>query len=199
MQMATMLILLAAVFDFFDGLVARALGVSSPIGKDLDSLADVISFGLAPAILILYTLLTSGFSLIQAAPVLLIAAFAALRLARFNHDTRQTTDFIGLPVPAGALFWIGIQTILPDVSLLLEPELLLGLLYALVAGLCFLAVSELPMFSFKLGGPKGRTYYQIALMATAIVSVSLVGLFGCAITIMAYVLLSSLQAYATHH
>lgn len=199
MQMATMLILLAAIFDFFDGLVARALGVSSPIGKDLDSLADVISFGLAPAILILYTLLTSGFSLIQAAPVLLIAAFAALRLARFNHDTRQTTDFIGLPVPAGALFWIGIQAILPDVSLLLEPELLLGLLYALVAGLCFLAVSELPMFSFKLGGPKGRTYYQIALMATAIVSVSLVGLFGCAVTIMAYVLLSSLQAYATHH
>ena len=88
--------------------MARALGVSSPIGKDLDSLADVISFGLAPSMVLLHGLWDRGLSFEAALPSLLIAAFAALRLAKFNNDTRQSLSFIGLPVPANAFFWIGL-------------------------------------------------------------------------------------------
>lgn len=195
MQVAACLIVLAAIFDFFDGLVARALGVSSPIGKDLDSLADVISFGLAPAILVLNVLLLQGYSLAEASPMLLVAAFAALRLAKFNNDMRQTTSFIGLPVPASALLWIGVYSIVSDAWLLLGAEVLQVLLYLLIAVMCYLGVSELPMFSFKLKGLKGA-HYQLLLIAVAIASVSFFGLFGCTLTIVAYILLSVLHTYS---
>lgn len=195
MQVAACLIVLAAIFDFFDGLVARALGVSSPIGKDLDSLADVISFGLAPAILVLNVLLLQGYSLAEASPMLLVAAFAALRLAKFNNDMRQTTSFIGLPVPASALLWIGVYSIVSDAWLLLGAEVLQVLLYLLIAVMCYLGVSELPMFSFKLKGLKG-SHYQLLLIAVAIASVSFFGLFGCTLTIVAYILLSVLHTYS---
>lgn len=195
MSIAVWLIVLAAVFDFFDGLVARALGVSSPIGKDLDSLADVVSFGLAPALLMLATLMREGFSLLVAAPVLLIVAFAALRLAHFNHDTRQTTSFIGLPVPAGALFWVGIYSLIPEAHVLLGDNMLIGGVYVLVALMCYMGMSELPMFSFKIGGDQGKAY-QIALVLIALTSMGLLGLPGCAITILAYILLSTLRAYS---
>src|SRR5574344_602388 len=110
--MALLFIIVGAVFDFFDGFAARLLHVSSPIGKELDSLADDITFGMAPASIV-YMLLGQ----LQYPDCLedvrnyvpfcafLIAAFSALRLAKFNLDTRQTTSFIGLPTPANALFW----------------------------------------------------------------------------------------------
>lgn len=192
---ASYLIILAAVFDFFDGLVARALGVTSPIGKDLDSLADVISFGLAPAILVLHTLLAEGYELVTTLPVLLIAAFAALRLAKFNNDTRQTSSFIGLPVPASALFWIGIHSIIPDAHVLMGADILLPLLYALVVLMGYLAVSEIPMFSLKLGGGQGLTY-PIVLAVISVICVVWFGFFGCSLAILAYILLSVLQASA---
>ena len=109
---ALLMIVAGAVFDFFDGMVARLLGVSSPIGKELDSLADVVTFGVAPSAIIF-----GLFCEVQCPEVLmplrsylpytafLMAAFSALRLAKFNLDTRQTTSFIGLPTPANALFW----------------------------------------------------------------------------------------------
>ncbi len=196
MTIAAGLIVLAAVFDFFDGLVARLLGVTSAIGKDLDSLADVVSFGLAPAVLVLHALLVEGYSLMEVAPVLMAAAFAALRLAKFNNDTRQTTSFIGLPVPAGALFWIGIYSIIPDARLMMGDSLLLWSIYVTVAVMSWLAVSEIPMFSFKLGGGQSARY-QIILLVIAGAALSIFGLFGCTITILAYVLLSALQAYST--
>lgn len=189
------LIMLAAVFDFFDGLVARVLGVSSPIGKDLDSLADVVSFGLAPAVLMFAVLKGEGFSIVASAPVLLIAAFAALRLAHFNNDTRQTTSFIGLPVPSGALFWIGIYSLIPEAHVLLGYKMLIGGVYILVALMGYMGLSELPMFSFKIGGEQGKGY-QITLILVALVSVGLLGLSGCAITIMAYILLSAIKVYS---
>ena len=111
-RMALLWIIAGAVFDFFDGMSARLLNVSSPIGKELDSLADDVTFGVAPAAIIfreLQTLECPDFL----APVaeylpyfaFVMAAFSALRLAKFNLDTRQTTSFIGLPTPANALFW----------------------------------------------------------------------------------------------
>lgn len=192
---AVYFIILAAVFDFFDGLAARALGVSSPIGKDLDSLADVISFGLAPAVLLMHALQVGGYSLLAASPALLIAPGAALRLAKFNNDTRQTISFIGLPVPANALFWIGIYASLPSLALLLEATSLLVLIYLLVGLLVFLMLSEIPMFSFKIKGWSVRSLQpQIILVLTSVCALVFLGLGGLSVAIVAYVLLSILQA-----
>ena len=111
-QWAVLMIVMGAVFDFFDGLTARALGVSSPIGKELDSLADVVTFGVAPSAVLFYLFHEVHVPefMMPLRPVLpytafLMAAFSALRLAKFNLDARQSTRFIGLPTPANALFW----------------------------------------------------------------------------------------------
>ena len=110
-EMALLWIIIGAVFDFFDGMSARLLHVSSPIGKELDSLADDVTFGVAPATIVfsqLFVMEYPGF-LEPLRPWLpyaafIIAAFSALRLAKFNLDERQTTSFIGVPTPANALF-----------------------------------------------------------------------------------------------
>ena len=109
---AVAMIVLGAVFDFFDGMAARALGVSSPIGKELDSLADVVTFGVAPSAILFhlfhevhYPELPVPVKDILPFTAFLMAAFSALRLAKFNLDERQHFGFIGLPTPANALFW----------------------------------------------------------------------------------------------
>ena len=104
---ALLFIIIGAVFDFFDGMVARLLHVSSPIGKELDSLADDITFGFAPAAIIFSYLsaLTANSQWPIAFLAFIMAAFSALRLAKFNLDERQALGFIGLPTPANALFW----------------------------------------------------------------------------------------------
>jgi CDP-diacylglycerol--serine O-phosphatidyltransferase len=112
-EMAAWLILVAAALDLADGLVARALGVSGELGKQLDSLADVISFGLGPAFIALQFngVFTEDVRLTWKATALflplIMAAFSAYRLASFNIDERQSTEFRGLPTPANALFWVG--------------------------------------------------------------------------------------------
>lgn len=106
---ALLFIVIGAVFDFFDGMSARLLGVSSPIGKELDSLADDITFGFAPSAILfdyLYCQVEGMGGLYSLLPYVafVMAAFSALRLAKFNLDERQTTSFIGVPTPANALF-----------------------------------------------------------------------------------------------
>lgn len=194
-DVAMALIVLAAVFDFFDGLVARALGVSSPIGKDLDSLADVVSFGLAPATLVWYTLQGLGITSVWSYGVFLLVAFAALRLAKFNNDTRQSTSFLGLPVPSNALFFLGYTSSLPMVVFLLGP--VGALVVTLVLTLLFgsLMLGELPMFSFKLTkAPLRALWKQIALVVVSVVSVLIFGWAGCSIAIAFYLFLSLLPA-----
>ncbi|NEN24933.1 CDP-diacylglycerol--serine O-phosphatidyltransferase [Cryomorpha ignava] len=115
LPLAAILILAGAFLDFFDGLAARLLGVSGEMGKQLDSLADLISFGLAPAFIAMH--LAGAFAndvafSIWAFTPIIIAPFAAYRLAKFNIDERQTTDFIGLASPSNALFWLSIPLIL---------------------------------------------------------------------------------------
>lgn len=194
---AVVWIILAAVFDFFDGFAARLLKAFSPIGKELDSLADVVSFGVAPG-MILFVLLS------WLAPILplgglneyipywafVIPAFSGLRLAKFNIDERQTTSFIGLPVPAHALFWsslgYSVQPLLPQGGV----ALLVGLMaLALVTSL--LLVSEVPMFSLKIKSLawKGNELRYI-LVACAVIFVSIWGFLGIAGTILLYVMLS---------
>ena len=188
-DIAMALIVLAAVFDFFDGLVARALGVSSPIGKDLDSLADVVSFGLAPATLVWYTLQGLGITSIWSYGVFLLVAFAALRLAKFNNDTRQSTSFLGLPVPSNALFFLGYTSSLPMVVFLLGP------VGALVVTLVLTLLFGSLMLSFKLTkAPLRALWKQIALVVVSVISILIFGWAGCSIAIAFYLFLSLLPA-----
>ena len=158
---ALLFVILAAVFDFFDGFAARLLHASSPIGKELDSLADMVSFGVAPSVVV-FTQLSwlDGAGKFLPFGAFLIAVFSALRLAKFNVDDRQTTSFIGLATPANALFFMGLFVIvdpLTPVASYLEPHrgLIHPILFQpavvmlLVVFFSCLLVSEIPMFSLK--------------------------------------------------
>lgn len=151
---AAYLIGLAAVADFFDGLVARALHVSSPIGKDLDSLADMVSFGVVPGAILFKLLQTSlpevGLPSWVAYSAFIVSIFSALRLAKFNNDTRQSDSFIGLPTPACTLLVAALPLILHQdsfglTSIILNPWILLVLTLVLSG----LLVAELPLFALK--------------------------------------------------
>ena len=142
--LAALLICLGILFDFFDGLAARLLDVSSPLGNELDSLADVVTSGVAPAA-ILYRLTEQTFvnygTQWMSVFFLLIPLFAAYRLAKFNLDTRQSHSFLGLPVPSQALVWVGVALTYdrPSAIAVLVVSLLLDILM----------VTELPLFSLK--------------------------------------------------
>ena len=132
-NLALVFIILSAVFDFFDGMMARLLNAHSPIGKDLDSLADDVSFGVAPS-LVVFSLFKEMYypaSMEFIAPYMpyaafLISVFSALRLAKFNNDTRQTSSFIGVPVPANALFWASLVAGIQSYPYLRELQSLLS-------------------------------------------------------------------------
>lgn len=154
---AFLFILLGVVADFTDGLAARLLGVSSPIGKELDSLADMVSFGVVPGA-IYYMLLLKAWNisdqqlqLLLAVPGFILTLFSALRLAKFNLDDRQTDGFLGLPTPSSTLFSAGLMmTYDKNILGLGDWVVIPGVLYSCIAILCFLLVSEIPMFSLKL-------------------------------------------------
>jgi len=149
-------ILLGAGFDFFDGLTARALGVSGKMGLELDSLADVVTFGVAPAALLfsLYTkvcypelLYNKFWFTVMPFTGFLIAAFSALRLAKFNIDERQHMGFIGVPTPANAIFWAA--WISSSEGFLTSPHFNAPFLLAFELLACWLLVCEVPMFALK--------------------------------------------------
>lgn len=173
---AFLLIIAGAVFDFFDGLTARALKVQSPIGKELDSLADCITFGLAPSVMLMQTIRQQTEASNYAwgwwsAVALLMAAFSALRLAKFNTDERQTSSFIGLATPANALFWASLIAAFPAL-----PSLAQWIPFAMMALMllsCWLLVAELPFFSLKfknLGWADNKVRY-IFLIGTILLIV----------------------------
>jgi CDP-diacylglycerol--serine O-phosphatidyltransferase len=189
---ALLFIIIGAVFDFFDGMVARLLHVSSPIGKELDSLADCITFGFAPSAVIFDFLKTSvdylpGHYLTYAAFVM--AAFSALRLAKFNLDERQSLGFIGLPTPANALFWGALLVGAGD-AIAASPYTY----WAVFAGIfvsSYLLVSEIPMFALKFknwGWHDNQVKYIFVL--TCIPMILLLGIIGLAAVIAWYVILS---------
>ncbi|MDD3108001.1 MAG: CDP-diacylglycerol--serine O-phosphatidyltransferase [Alistipes sp.] len=138
-------VVLAAVFDFFDGFVARLLHSSSVIGKELDSLADMVSFGVAPSAVLFNLYVLAGGSPMWGFGVFVVAAFSALRLAKFNIDENQTKQFIGLPTPACALFFVssGYWVELQDVMLPPALFLCVAVVFAL------LLIAPLPMFALK--------------------------------------------------
>lgn len=193
--MALMWIIIGAVFDFFDGMSARLLGVSSPIGKELDSLADVVTFGVAPSCII-FNYLSGCHIHMVFLPFLafVIAAFSALRLAKFNLDERQTTSFIGLPTPANALFWGSLIVSIDELSG--DYACAVWILVAMVFVSSYLLVAELPLFAlkFKHWGWKGNEVKYIFVITSAFMIICPLllgwGVIGIAAVIAWYVVLS---------
>ena len=195
-SLALLFIVISAAFDFFDGLAARALGAHSVIGKDLDSLADDISFGVAPSAVV-FSLLSemwAGESGIMAyLPYLafLIAVFSALRLAKFNLDERQTSSFIGMPTPANALFW-GSLTVGAH-SFLVSDHFNALYLFILVVVMSLLLVAELPMFSLKFKDLSwGHNKVSYIFLIVSIPLLIIFQLSGFAAVIVWYIILSLL-------
>ena len=192
---ALLFIIIGAVFDFFDGMSARLLHVSSPIGKELDSLADDITFGFAPSAMV-FSFLSSFHIHLTFVPFLafVIAAFSALRLAKLNLDERQALGFIGLPTPANALFWGALISSLDFQTWFepyMQPEYWLYIILALIPISCYLLVSEIPMFAlkFKHWGWKGNEVKYLFLLS-CIPLLWLLGTGGLAAIIAWYIILS---------
>jgi len=187
-QVAFVLIALSAVADFLDGLVARLLHAVSNIGAELDSLADLVSFGLAPA-LVLYNMMLGYGEGHWALLSLLLPVFGALRLARFNVDTNQTTTFTGLPIPANAIFWIGFTA-----GYATHHTPLLAVILLIVA-LSLLMVCNLRMFSLKIHNLWSfkDNWAQYLQMIASVAVVAVMGLSGLTFVIILYVLLSIIK------
>jgi CDP-diacylglycerol--serine O-phosphatidyltransferase len=187
-QMAFVLIAMAAVADFCDGLVARLLHAVSPIGKELDSLSDCVSFGLAPAIILYNVMLAAGINQWLCLTTLLIPVFGALRLARFNVDTNQATTFTGLPIPANAIFWIGFINYYATHHTISQ-----WIVLALIVALSLLMVCNLRMFSLKVHGfGIKESFRQYILLGVSLLFIILAGVSGLACVIAFYVLFSIL-------
>ncbi|MEX2379693.1 MAG: CDP-diacylglycerol--serine O-phosphatidyltransferase [Vicingaceae bacterium] len=209
LQIAAVLVLAGAFFDFFDGMAARLLKVTSPMGAEMDSLADVITFGVVPAYLAFELLQNSN--LPEWAPYLafLIAVFSAFRLAKFNVDDRQTDSFIGMPTPANALFWISIPLMVwqtksgfewIDTSNIAYFFKKIPTIYFFVFLLSYALVAEIPLLSlkFKQLGWKGNENRFILLMA----SVVLIALFIFAaipFILLLYFILSLIENSRSNH
>lgn len=210
LYVSSILVIIASILDFLDGFMARILKQSSAIGQQLDSLADMVTFGVVPSV-ILYQLLSQAFytgdGLIFGLyagmfPKLgfLIALFSALRLAKFNIDTRQTKGFLGLPTPANAIFWIGLPLIehyevasfaKPIVNLLLQPETMV----VFVLLLSFLLISEIKMFSLKVTSFsfKENILVYVFLAASLVLLISL-SFLALPIIIVLYIILSIISS-----
>ncbi len=190
-ELVLLFVLLAAVFDFADGLAARLLHAYSPMGKELDSLADVVSFGVAPGILVLSMLTQSNLPYWVAFSGFIIPVFSALRLAKFNIDERQTSSFIGLPTPANALFWVGMGYSFSKV-LIANPWYILAFTF-IFSGLL---VSELPMFSLKFKSLKWKdNQVQYIFLMVSILLIALFQANALALIIGWYILFSILMYF----
>ena len=204
MFMASLFIGLAAVVDFFDGFVARWLKASSPLGAQLDSLSDVVSFGVAPA-MIVYQFLKLSFAqqedglntnLLWLVPAFVIACAGAYRLARFNLDTEHKNYFTGLPIPANGLLIASFPLIYWTNNFPVVTQVLISpwFWYAIILLLSYLMVSKLPMLALKFSGINTRKLLPFIVIAiVAIISSFIVGWLAVPLSFIMYVLLSLLH------
>lgn len=206
LTLACWLVFAGAVFDVFDGLAARALGGGSALGKQLDSLADMVTFGVAPGILSLrlvgypasMVLLQEGVheetaTMIGYATVLIIPIASAWRLARFNIDDRQRTGFIGLPTPANALFWASLglgaasdPAALPRAWALLLDVRTAGVLMVTLSALMLSSI-PLPSLKFKHFRWRGNEVIYLLIGAGAVL-VALYGVLAVPLILFLYLL-----------
>ena len=163
------MIFIAAVFDFLDGFAARLLKAYSPLGAQLDSLSDVVSFGVAPSFIVYHYLQSASVSVFNIIPfaAFLLAVFAELRLAKFNIDDRQTASFIGLPTPAMGLFVASLPFTLNNESLAFMGNLMTNVyfLIAIIILFSYLMVSEIPFFSLKIKNLRFKENIHIYILA----------------------------------
>ena len=197
-ETAFWLIIAAAVFDFLDGFAARLLKQTSPLGVQLDSLADDVTFGLAPAIVMydLYIHSTSYYGLNPEVMgwlkygVLIIAAFSVLRLAKFNIDTTQSTEFEGLPTPANALLLTSLALLAERGAVVLHQEIILVIAIAV----SLLLISPIRMFAlkFKGFGIKGNEL-RYGFIVAALALIILVPAYSLLAIIVLYIVLSTVR------
>lgn len=189
-------IVVSALFDFLDGMLARLLKAYSEIGKELDSLADVVSFGVLPSVIVFQLVKQSGTEIFWL-PYLAfsIAVFSALRLAKFNIDTRQAENFIGLPTPANALLLGSFPLIIASdelgIGAVIKQPHVLAIFCVLMSALL---VSEIPLFSlkFKQWSIKGNEF-KIALIFLSLILFLLLKFAAVPFIIGVYILLSMIQ------
>jgi CDP-diacylglycerol--serine O-phosphatidyltransferase len=171
LDIAAYSVLISGIFDFFDGFTARILNVKSMIGKELDSLADMVSFGFLPGVVMYKLLEQSDYS----SPYLpfigfLMTIFSALRLAKFNLDTRQTEDFIGLNTPMNTLFIVSLPFIQKDYPAIINSTILL---IAITVLMCWLLVCEIKIFSLKFGSIKwihNKTKFVFLIISAVLIA-----------------------------
>ena len=202
--LAAGMVAIAAAFDFADGFAARLLKVNSELGKQLDSLADVVSFGVAPSIFLFTAIrhntepgIFEGFQHSLAYTALLIGAFSGYRLAKFNLDARQTSSFLGLPTPANAIFIIPVVLIatgaLPaDNNLMFSICSNIWFQLLIIPLSCWMLVSEIPLFALKFNGAKGSSANRVKyiFMGLSLLIVLLLGWAGLPVVILLYIILS---------
>ena len=192
---ALLFIVIGAVFDFFDGMTARLVGFVSPIGKELDSLADVVTFGVAPSAMVFalfryvqyptWLVPVQGFMPYTA---FIMAAFSALRLAKFNIDSRQTSSFIGLPTPANALFWGAL--IVSQAKFLCSGRFNAVFLFLFVLMFSFLLVAEIPLFSLKFKNLSWKDNRVKFIFLSGCLLLLPLGVSALAVIVIWYILLS---------
>jgi len=197
-------IFLAAIFDFFDGFASRVLQSFSGIGKDLDSLADMVSFGVLPSA-IMYELLLQAPQIPHVSDYLnfiafLIPVFSALRLAKFNTDTRQAESFIGLPTPANAILIASIPLILVQYSnvsrYILNPY---GLSVFIIV-MCTLLVAEIPLMSLKFKNRDfTKNFYRYILLLFSAILILFFKFAAVPVVIVMYITLSLIQLKFADH
>lgn len=187
-EWAWLCIVISAVADFFDGFAARLLHVKSDMGKELDSLSDNVSFGVAPAVLMVTMLGQAAGYPWWVWFSLLISAGGALRLAKFNLDTRQTTSFLGLPIPANAMFWIGYSAaVTSGYGFLALPWVFLPVMLLEV----WLMNSELPLISLKFQNWSwGDNLGRWLLIGGSVALLAVCGVAGLMWVVLYYIILS---------
>lgn len=224
--LAAILALAALVLDFLDGFMARLLGVSGELGKQLDSLADVVTFGVLPGVIVFDLMGASNWY--AYIPLIAIPVFSAYRLGKFNIDTRQSENFIGMPTPANAAFWISLPVIVIDSAFVVE-EAFLGwpvqdlnrwaefadssalagvilspvFIIIMTVAMCFFMVSEIPMFSLKfkdMSWQNNKVRFIFLILAIAAIALPIIvfeNLFlGLPIVILLYLLISIINSLA---
>ncbi len=208
LEWVPLLVFLAGIADFLDGFAARILNVSSPVGLQLDSLADMVTFGVVPGVAMFQLLAIAYDPTINLAnptpdsapniyfllPAFLITLFSAYRLAKFNVDERQTEGFIGMPTPAATAFILGMVAMLYNDRFGRWDELVLNeyFLYAVTVFISFILVAEFPMFSlkFKTARLTKDTFLKYLIIAIGITLLTFGGLAAGTLIISLYMLLS---------
>lgn len=196
---AAIMIFVAGIFDFFDGFAARLLNAHSPIGADLDSLSDVVSFGVAPGFIMYWLMFFSPSSItlpihgIDLVPCIafLLPVFSAIRLAKFNIDDTQKTTFRGIPAPGMAIFVASLPLALSQVGHLTDGSLRIGYCIGIVLVFSFMMVCNLRFFSFKMKNVKWKgNEVRLIFIALAVISFAIFRLVALPFVMMLYVLLS---------